>query len=70
MSTLTIRSDVTVPSVRSHGRALLRLEERHVRRALASTAASLAALLIAGTLVHGYQASRPPPDLVTFAFRV
>lgn len=71
MSTLTITAASNVLlSARRQGLAAVRLGKKRARRALASAAASLAAVVIAVTLAYGYQSSRPPPDLVTFAFRV
>lgn len=70
MSTLTIAPTSILLPIRGRGVDPVRIGEKRTRRALASVAASLAALVVAGTLLHGYQSSRPAPDLVTFAFRV
>ena len=42
---------------------------RDVHRAAMVLAAGLAAVVLAMTMLHGYQVSRPVPD-ATFAFRV
>jgi hypothetical protein len=71
MSTLTITSaGDTYRWSRSLGLDFAGLEARQIRRVAALAAACLAAIVLAGALVNGYESSRPQPDLVTFAFRV
>jgi len=46
------------------------LARRRTRRGLVTIASCLASVVVAMTLIHGYQVTRPLPDMVTFAFRV
>lgn len=72
MSTMTFTSaGGTYGLARAPAPALPGYTVRQSRRALASAAACLAAFVLASALVYAFQvASRPSPDIVTFAFRV
>ncbi len=63
----TFRSERAATPVRASAHARLRSRREH--RLIAFTAACLAAIVLAATLVHGHRALQPPPD-ATFAFRV
>jgi hypothetical protein len=70
MSTHALGLEYVSPPVRGEVDVLAaRLAGPRARRVLAGLAALLAAAVLLGALVRGYELSRPVPD-ATFAFRV